>query len=181
MFWKDFLWYFDYNYLKNFVAFVFEARSLNARDQHLCRAKLAFEFHAKQEVSSEMLRLQAVYDFVVETLKGLVPVSITNSQLKPITRSGPLVFTSLHLCLQQGLQFVHSKSTGQGEKWGRYNPTPPLPHATQHQITQLPYKFCRFFAPPDCTCCIMWTWNEWEIKGQWEISLSLVLRHPMND
>lgn len=77
----------------------------------MSRGKRAFESHAKQEVSSEMLHLQAVYDFVVETLKGLVPVSIANSQLKPITRGRPLVFTSLHLCLQQGLQFVHSKST----------------------------------------------------------------------
>ncbi|KAK2570335.1 hypothetical protein P5673_005125 [Acropora cervicornis] len=49
--------------------------------------KTCVKSHAKQEV----------YDFVVETLKGLVAAMITNSQQKPITRDRPLLH--LHQCI----------------------------------------------------------------------------------
>lgn len=49
--------------------------------------KTCVKSHAKQEV----------YNFVVETLNGLVAAMITNSQQKPITRDRPLLH--LHQCI----------------------------------------------------------------------------------
>lgn len=102
MFWEDFLWYFDYNYLKNFVAFVFWARSLKMSDQHLCHAENVCQ------VSRQTRSVWFCGRNVKRTCCCHDNKLTTEAHNK---RQASFAFASVHLCLLQGLQFVHSKST----------------------------------------------------------------------
>ena len=147
------------------------------RDSIYVTRKTCLLSHAKQEVSTDKLLARRIWFCgrnVERTCCYHDNKLATEAHNK---RQASFEFASLHLCLQQGLQFVHSKSTDMVISEGGVMVSLLSPcYTTLNNSTRYKYKLF-FFAPPDCTCYSTWTWNEWENKGHWEIS---VLGHSMN-